>query len=344
MSLVSGMDEMDAKVSDGQPFKDEPALLQRLKEVDVSPLWAQMARLNPALPNPTTEPFLWQYQQIRPCLLGAGELISEKQAERRVLMLVNPKRTAPYTTDTLYAGLQLVQPRETAPAHRHAAFAVRYIIEGEGGYTAVQGNRVAMHPGDVITTPTWNWHDHGKKGADEGGDEDPVIWLDGLDLPNFIHFPVHFNEHYSAARYPATDVDDSPIVFPWKDMLAKLDSAPGSWAAVPYLHADGSEVSRVIGASAERLDKGAESPVRQETSSSVYHVIEGSGWSKIGDRTLHWQRGDTFCIPAWYKYKHFANREKEGVYLYRFDDRPMLKSLGLLRTHVEGADTFADLA
>lgn len=93
MSFVTVMDEAGARIGDDQPFKDDVALLQRLKEVNVSPLWAQMARLNPALPNPSTEPFLWQYQHVRPCLLGAGQLISEKQAERRVLMLVNPKRS-----------------------------------------------------------------------------------------------------------------------------------------------------------------------------------------------------------------------------------------------------------
>jgi gentisate 1,2-dioxygenase len=148
---------------------------------------------------------------------------------------------APYTTDTLYAGLQLVQPGETAPAHRHSAFAVRYIIEGNGGFTAVQGQRVAMRPRDVLVTPTWNWHDHGKKGADQGGDDDPVIWLDGLDLPNFMHFPIHFNEHFSESRYPAREVDASPIVFPWEEMQIKLDATGAKWVSVPYLKEDGRE-------------------------------------------------------------------------------------------------------
>lgn len=149
---------------------------------------------------------------------------------------------APFTTDTLYAGLQLVQPHEIAPAHRHSAFAVRFIIEGKGGFTAVQGKRVAMRPRDVLVTPTWNWHDHGKKGADEeGGDDSPVIWLDGLDLPNFTHYPVHFNEHFSEARYPATNVSESPIVFPWEKMQARLDAAEGAWASAAYLKADGRE-------------------------------------------------------------------------------------------------------
>ena len=221
---------------------DAKTLTDSLSNVNVSPLWAQMARLNPELPNPTCKPFKWDYDTIRPYLLDAGRLITEKQAERRVLMLVNPERRAPYTTDTLYAGLQCVMPHETAPAHRHSAFAVRFIIEGQGGYTAVQGKRVPMHPRDVLVTPPWNWHDHGKKGADEeGGDDNPVIWLDGLDLPNFIHFPVHFNEHYKDARYPAEDCDTSSILFPWAEMEPRLEAQEADYATAPYLKADGRE-------------------------------------------------------------------------------------------------------
>lgn len=126
-------------------------------------------------------------------------------------------------------------PNETAPAHRHTAFAMRFIIEGQGGFTAVHGKRISMQRGDVILTPTWNWHDHGKDGSG------PMIWLDGLDLPNFVHFPVHFVEHFQQPRYPAQDVDSntSPIVFPWKVMQAKLDEHKGDWASEDYLKEDG---------------------------------------------------------------------------------------------------------
>jgi gentisate 1,2-dioxygenase len=135
-----------------------------------------------------------------------------------------------------------VQPKETAPAHRHTAFACRFIIEGTGGFTAVHGKRVPMKPRDVIVTPTWNWHDHGKKGADEeGGDDQPVIWLDGLDLPSFIHFPVHFVEHHTAARYPAEDFEESDIVYPWSKMQPKLDASPDEWVSEPYLKPSGAE-------------------------------------------------------------------------------------------------------
>ncbi|KAH7393697.1 RmlC-like cupin domain-containing protein [Cadophora sp. MPI-SDFR-AT-0126] len=298
-----------------------------LESTNVKPLWAQMTRLNPPLPNPQTIPYLWNYDAIRPHLLEAGRLITERQAERRVLMLVNPARSAPFTTDTLYAGLQLVMPNETAPAHRHTAFAMRFIIEGSGGFTAVHGKRINMQRGDVILTPTWNWHDHGKDGSG------PMIWLDGLDLPNFVHFPVHFVEHYDQPRYPAEtiDVSDSPIVFPWNKMQANLDVSSESWISLPYLKPDGREVSKILGGSAERLNKGSSSPKIQETASSVYHVIEGKGYSVIDGKTFQWKKGDTFCIPSWYEYQHFVD-SSEAVYLYRFDDKPMLKSLGFYRT------------
>lgn len=212
-------------------------LLRRAEEAYTKPLWLQMARLNPPLPNPKCTPHLWKYSDIRPSLLEAGELVPEHQAERRVLMLINPSRDAPFTTDTLYAGLQLVMPNETAKAHRHTAFAMRFIIEGEGGFTAVHGRRIRMQRGDVILTPTWNWHDHGKDGSG------PMIWLDGLDLPNFQHFPVHFVEQYSSPRYPAEDVDtsSSPLVFPWSRMKAALDVNGRDWAELRYLKDDGSQ-------------------------------------------------------------------------------------------------------
>lgn len=324
-------------LTDGRPQESDSAekLISELPARNVLPLWAQMAKLNPPEPNPTCIPHIWRYSELKPYLLRAGDLISEKQAERRVLMLINPAREAPYTTDTLYAGLQLVMPNETAPAHRHVAFAMRFVIEGNGGITAVHGQRVAMTRGDVILTPTWNWHDHGKDG------DGPIIWLDGLDLPMYRHFPVHFVEHYKESRYPAEDVDttSSPIVFPWAKMKAQLDASQGQHAVKRYLKKGGEEVSLTLGAAAERLNAGCASGRVRETISSVYHVVEGSGMSDINGETIEWKQGDTFCVPAWHKYNHRANTD-ETVYLYRFDDKPMLKSLGYLKTEGEDRETW----
>jgi len=223
-------------------------------------------------------------------------------------------------------------PNEIARAHRHVAFAMRFIIEGQGGFTAVHGKRITMQRGDVILTPTWNWHDHGKDGSG------PMIWLDGLDLPNFQHFPVHFVEHFQEARYPAEDADSnvSPIVFPWSKMKTALDAKDGDWASEDYLKKDGRPVSKILGGSAERLNVGHASPAVRETASSVYHVITGTGHSEINGQRFDWKQGDTFCVPAWNKYSHTAAEGSEPVYLYRFHDKPMLTALGFYRA--EGVD------
>ncbi|KAH7039587.1 putative gentisate 1,2-dioxygenase [Microdochium trichocladiopsis] len=320
-------------------------LVRDLEGSATLPLWAQMAKLNPALPNPRCTPHVWRYDEVRPYLLRAGQVVSEKQAERRVLMLVNPGRNeAPYTTDTIYGGLQLVMPNETAAAHRHVAFAMRFIIEGNGGFTAVHGRRVQMNRGDVILTPRWNWHDHGKDGSG------PMIWLDGLDLPQFRHFPVHFVEHFKDPRYPAEDIDTdaSPIVFKWHKMQARLDAQAGDWASQRYTRNDGSEVSKTLGAAAERVTAGKSSPIRQETASSMYHVVSGSGRTIIygpdnEEEKLTWKRNDTFCIPTWARFQHFADcADGAGgagdVYLFRCDDVPMITSLGFYRTSEDDAE------
>lgn len=93
-------------------------------------------------------------------------------------------------------------------------------------------------------------------------------------------------------------------------------------------------VSRTLGGAAARLSAGKASPLVQETASSVYHVIEGSGYTTIGGKKFTWEKSDTFCIPSWYPYQHFASDNGDGapVYLYRFDDKPMLNSLGFYRT------------
>jgi gentisate 1,2-dioxygenase len=222
---------------------------------------------------------------------------------------------------------------------------MRFIIEGQGGFTAVHGKRITMQRGDVILTPTWNWHDHGKDGSG------PMIWLDGLDLPNFRHFPVHFVEHFDKPRYPAEDADSnqSPIVFPWVNMQKTLDDKEGEWSTADYLKKDGRQgnsqppcpessgtdltgisVSRILGGSAERLNAGCTSPAVQETASSVYHVVSGTGYSEVNGQKIEWKQGDTFCVPAWNKYQHTA-KPGDTVYLYRFHDKPMLTALGFYR-------------
>lgn len=188
-------------------------------------------------------------------------------------------------------------PNETAPAHRHTAFAMRYIIEGNGGFTAVHGRRIRMQKGDVILTPTWNYHDHGKDGSG------PMIWLDGLDLPNFRHFPVHFVEHFSESRYPAEDVDTSasPIVFPWNKMKARLDGMEGNWATQRYLKAGGQEGKHhnatplhcTVGLTKALISESCFGWLRREV--GCEHLIPVSSRHPLGRLPCDYRKGSLEC-------------------------------------------------
>src|SRR5438046_10298383 len=127
----------------------------RLAEKNTAPLWESLAKLFPPEPRPACIPTLWSYDEIRPLLLEAGRLITAKEATRRVLILENPGiRGTSQITQSLYAGIQMILPGEVAPTHRHTASAIRFIIEGSGAYTAVDGERTTMNPGDFILTPS----------------------------------------------------------------------------------------------------------------------------------------------------------------------------------------------
>jgi len=153
-----------------------------------------MADLITATPDTPAVPVRWRFAEVRPFLARAGELITAREAERRVLVLENPAlRGRAAITHTLYAGLQLILPGETAPAHRHSQAALRFVMEGDGAYTTVNGVRADMHVGDLILTPSWTWHSH-------GNDTDrPMVWLDGLDVPLVAAFDAGFSERDQAS-------------------------------------------------------------------------------------------------------------------------------------------------
>jgi gentisate 1,2-dioxygenase len=291
---------------------------------DAQPLWTMMEAMVPPHPEPKAVPHVWRYAEMRPLLERSGQLVGTQDAERRVFMLVNPKLKPPQTTDTLYAGLQLILPGEVARAHRHVAFALRFIIEGDGAFTAVGGEKVTMARGDMILTPSWEFHDHGHEGAT------PMVWLDGLDLPVYQFFPANFAQPYASDQFPSqAGPENSHLKFSWAEMQARLEAEPGPYAFAEYVHKlTGGPVSRVIGAAAERLGAKTSSPQRRETAGIVYHVFEGRGVTRVGDQTLSWERGDTFCIPSWAPYRHDAQRD---TYLFRYDDRPVLEAIGAYR-------------
>jgi len=170
---------------------------RRLGVQGLSPLWEVLAGLVPREPRSPCVPAFWRYDVVRPLLMEAGALITAREAERRVLVFENPARPASSAiTQTLYAGMQLILPGEVAPSHRHTQSALRFVVEGTGAYTAVDGERTPMTPGDFIVTPSWTFHDHGNSG------DAPVVWLDGLDIPLISFFDAGFSERYPEERQP----------------------------------------------------------------------------------------------------------------------------------------------
>jgi gentisate 1,2-dioxygenase len=167
-------------------------------------------------PRSEAVPHLWRWRDLRPQAMRAAELVGTQQAERRVLRLTNPKLPG-VASNTLVANIQIVMPGEIARAHRHSAAALRLIIEGRGGYTVVNGERVPMYPGDLVLTPNWSWHDH-------ANDTDaPMIWLDGLDTPLVRMLEAGFYEEYHQERqdFGAT-VNASQWHYPMSEMRAAL--------------------------------------------------------------------------------------------------------------------------
>ncbi len=170
----------------------------------LTPLWESLHALVPKQPRSPCVPAFWRYDEVRPFLIRSGEVITAEEAVRRVLILENPGlRGQSAITQTLYAGLQLILPGEVAPSHRHTQTALRFVVEGAGAFTAVNGERTTMHPGDFIITPSWTWHDHGNESRN------PVIWLDGLDIPTVRMLDSGFAENYCAAQQPVVRSEGS---------------------------------------------------------------------------------------------------------------------------------------
>jgi gentisate 1,2-dioxygenase len=261
---------------------------------------------------------------MRPYLMESGKLISADEAERRVLMLENPGlKGLPQITQSLYAGLQLVLPGEVTATHRHVAAALRFVIEGTGAYTSVNGTKITMHPGDFILTPSWTYHDHGNL------TNEPVIWLDGLDIPTVNTFDASFAEHYPGGTQQVTGQADD---FSYAQMRPKLRSQPLDPRHGHRIHyGSGAATLPTIDAWLRLLPAGFQTASYRSTDAAIFCVAEGKGESRIGDQVLKWSPHDIFVIPSWTQAEHHAATE---AVLFNYSDRPTQQALNLWRESI----------
>jgi gentisate 1,2-dioxygenase len=332
-------------------------LYQEMRPQHLAPLWEVLHALVPPQPASPCVPAIWRYDELRPHLAAAGELITAEEAVRRVLILENPALPGQSAiTQSLYAGMQLILPGERAPAHRHTQSALRFVIEGRGAHTSVDGERTTMHPGDFIITPAWTWHEHGNEG--QGNDAGPVVWLDGLDIPMLRFFDAGFAENggqgeqpparpegSSMARYGANMApvgrvharSSSPLFsYPYERTREALrilqrDEAPDPWHGfkLRYVNpATGGWPMPTLAAYMQLLPRGFAGKPQRSTDGTVYSVVEGSGSVRIGATRFEFAARDTFVVPSWLPVSFAAS---DDTVLFSFSDRPVQLALDILR-------------
>lgn len=320
-----------------------------MTDAGVAPLWPMMRKVLPhGRPQPATKPSYWNYQALRPLLLRAGELTPVEKAERRVLVMSDQGRGtgAMQATSSIYIGMQLLLPGEVAPAHKHTPSAARIIVEGKGGYTVVDGEKLPMNRGDVVLTPGGEWHDHGHEG------DEPVVWLDALDLPLVVYLEGSYAEEAplqaqrnrpdaSMVEYLSSGLKPSkrgasarryPMMrFPWDRTEAALrEMAKYSEGAVEldYVNPEtGQDVLPTMGFTAMMLRPGETLRPPQSSESAVFHVIGGAGKSVIDGSGFTWGERDTFTAPVFAEIDH-TNTGDEPAFLVRVHDRPLQEKLG----------------
>lgn len=344
----------------------EPAAFTELSEIfyrdvqslGMSPLW-RTSQPGPrdGVPAAPYQPCHWSWSDIQQTLNRAAEIVKPgPEAERRALQLCNPGvAPSPSPTHTLTAAVQMVMPGEIAPSHRHTMAAIRFIIQGEGAITMVNGEPLFMSPGDLILTPGWCWHGHINR------TEAPMIWMDGLDVPLVRSLKAGLYEGYPDELHPATKPIDhsvsrygsghlrpvweqtptkiSPMLkFPWpqteqslKD-LAKVDSSPFDEVAMQYTNpSTGGNVLPTMGCWAQMLRPDAHTRAHRHSTCHVYHVFRGSGSTIVDGVQIDWKQGDFFALPPDCWHEHLNGSSSEPAFLFSTNDMPVFESLGLYR-------------
>lgn len=332
-----------------------PAMAQsyeKIAQMSALPLWEILGDVVGDEPVPMGVPHIWPYAEMRDVLLDAGQRISAAEAERRVLALKNPALERPGISQTLFAGLQLVLPGEVAPSHRHSAGALRFVLESTGGYSAVEGERCVMRRGDLITTPSWTWHDHENTGTG------PLIWLDGLDVPMVNFFGARFGEELGEEQQRILRPDDASVprwasgmrpygerhALPWSPILsypyersraalfaAAAGATPNPQHGFKMTYSnpmDGGHILPTIAAFLQHLPAGFETAPWRSSEATVFVAVEGEGTAQIGDSEISFGESDIFVAPNWSVIRLQAKRD---MVLFSFSDRAAQQILGFWR-------------
>ena len=318
---------------------------QWLKERNLNGHWNRQ----PGLPK--VEPYLWKWADIHEGLQTAGEVVPMDKTGRRTIQMRNPSLPAGMT-HTIHISVQLVKPGEIARAHRHVAGAIRYVIKGApNAFTIVEGERFAMEEGDLITTPNWTWHDH------FNGSNEPVMWLDGLDVRLVGYLGAQFQQNYVKEQQPIEKPDGysskivgrarpnwiktthatPPFRYQWKETYATLsalkesDGNPYDGILLEYVNPfTGGSTLPTYSCEIQLLRPTEKTRAHRHTSTVVYQAFRGEGVTAIDGQRYEWGQGDIFVVPPWRSHSH-ENRTSADAILFSITDRPSAAVLGLYR-------------
>ena len=352
-SLEAAIDTHAAGLSTASSAR--AAFYARLAPERLAPLWEVLAALVTPVPRPLAAAASWSFDRIKPLLMEAGELITAAEAERRVLILENPAMPGQSRiTGTLYAGLQLILPGEVAPAHRHTQNALRFVMDGQGAFTALDGERAYMHPHDLILTPAWCWHDHGNETTT------PMIWLDGLDIPLVSMLDASFAEHRPdrgawpvtrpagataqrwgrnlrpVVRGRAAPTANPLFIYPYAEWRETLESLrrhdtpdPHDAHLIEFTNpATGGPAMATISAFARLVPAGFVTRDLRATDGMVHVVVEGTGTMCIDGQDFALRPGEIVVAPSWCSRRFSAESD---LVLFSYSDRTTQEKLGLWR-------------
>jgi gentisate 1,2-dioxygenase len=325
---------------------------KRMHEAHMYGLW-ELASQMTRHPEPKAVPYIWKAALLEALVRESGEAVPVGE-ERRALQLFNPGLEGRWaTTNTMIAAVQLLLPGEIARAHRHTPTAIRFIMEGAGAYTAVDGERVYMAPGDLVLTPSWAWHDHGNE------TDHPVVWMDGLDVPLVQFLNAMFFEMYTVPQAPLTRPNNaslglhghvslrptwvrerprsSPLLlYAWEstwrslDRLRDAEGDPFDGIALEYTHPQtGGPALPTMACWIQMLRPGERLRAHRHTGSAVYYVVRGTGETVIDGRRFRWGEGDIVALPSWAIHEHANVSTREPAVLFSIQDRPVIEALGL---------------
>jgi gentisate 1,2-dioxygenase len=340
---------------------DTPALAAFYDELagrSAGAFWKRANAIEPWEPESRYQPTLWRYEEMRALCLRAIELVRPEEAGRRVVTLLNDSEAGREHTAVvgwLFSGLQAMKPGEITPAHRHTASAHRFIMEGAGAYTVVDGHHITLGKNDYVLTPNGCWHDHGV-----AADGQVSIWQDGLDIPLMNSLETNFYAVYEApAQTPAFPPNDLPLsyggamapdgvdawskpfspvmVYRWEQVrdaiwnFAKVsDGSPFDGHIMRYANPrTGGWALQTMGAHMQMLKAGLHTRAHRHTGNVVYNVAQGHGYSIIGGRRFDWAQHDIFCVPAWTWHEHVNLDTQDEAFLFSFNDFPVMDALGV---------------